>query len=50
MTVAELCIAMFKLILQGKGNYRIYAWQKGWVSGHFKPSEDDNIKKRVVMW
>lgn len=50
MTVNELFIELFKLILKGKGKHHIYAQFNGWLAGVLQPNEIDERIKRVVLW
>lgn len=49
MTVYELFIEMLKLILKGKGTYRIFAYL-GWVGGILPPDAEDEESKRIILW
>lgn len=50
MTVKELFIEMLKLILKGKGNYRIVYAESGWAGGVMDITEKDEQMRRVFLW
>lgn len=50
MTVKEMFVELLKLVLKGKGKYRIYTFYSGRISGVMKPNEEDDKARRILVW
>lgn len=50
MTVKKMFIVMLKIILKGKGDYRIFVQEDGWIGGVFNINKEDDKMKRIVIW